>query len=250
MIPNILHYVHLSESGRKWKLHHHLSVMSAVKRSGVEKIFMWVDTEPSGEIWDQTKQFVEIVKVKPPEEIFGKPIIQTAHKSDVIRLQVLIENGGIYVDTDVIFVKPFTSLLNHKFVMGYQGVNGREGLCPAVILSEKNSVFAKRWLQEFENNFYGGPPGSDTWCLHSVTLPMALSDYYPNEITILNHEAFFWPMYHDTHMIGLFEETHEFPNAFAHHLWESSGKVYLDNLTIDEIKNKDTTFTRMVRDLL
>ena len=90
MIPNILHYVHLSESGRKWKLHHHLSVMSAVKRSGVEKIFMWVDTEPSGEIWDQTKEFVEIVKVKPPEEIFGKPIIQTAHKSDVIRLQVLI----------------------------------------------------------------------------------------------------------------------------------------------------------------
>lgn len=250
MIPNTLHYIHLSESGRKWKLHHHLSVMSAVKRSGVEKIFMWVDDEPSGEFWDQTKNHVEMIKIEPPSEIFGKPIIQTAHKSDVIRLQVLIESGGIYVDTDVIFVKPFTGLLNHKFVMGQQGINGREGLCPAVMLSEKDSFFAKRWLQEFENNFYGGPPGSDTWCLHSVTLPMALAETYPHEITVMNHESFFWPLYHEPHMIGLFEEVHEFPNALAHHLWESSGKIYLDSLRVDDIKTKDTSFNLMVRDLL
>jgi len=250
MIPNILHYIHLSETGREWKLHHHLSVMSAVKRSGVDKIYVWIDTEPMGEWWEYTKPFVETKFVEPPSEIFGKTITQTAHKSDVIRLQLLIEYGGIYVDTDVIFVKSFEPLLQYKFVMGQQGIRGREGLCPAVMLSEKDSTFAKIWLQEFEGNFYGGPPGSKTWCLHSVDLPMELSFVYPDEITMIHHEAFFWPLYHDDHMIRLFEEVHEFPNAYAHHLWETCGKKYLDNLTVEDIKSRDTTFNLMVRDLL
>jgi mannosyltransferase OCH1-like enzyme len=61
---------------------------------------MWADQEPHGEWWSETKDLVELVLVEPPTEIFGKPITQPAHKSDVIRLQVLIENGGIYVDTE------------------------------------------------------------------------------------------------------------------------------------------------------
>ncbi len=250
MIPNILHYVHLSSTGREWKLHHHLSVKSAQVRSGVDKIFMWVDQEPHGDWWPQTKDMVELVFVQPPTEIFGKPITQPAHKSDVIRLQILIENGGIYVDTDTIFVKSFIDISDKQFVMGQRGVDGSEGLCPAVILSEKNSVFGEHWLAGFEQSFEGGPPGSDTWCTHSVYYPRWLSKKIPQHITILDYESFFWPLYHTDHMKQLFEESHQFPNALSHHLWESSGKEYLSNLTIQDINQKDTTFNLMVRDLL
>ena len=79
---------------------------------------------------------------------------------------------------------------------------------------------------------------------------MELSFVYPDEITMIHHEAFFWPLYHDDHMVGLFEEAHEFPNAYAHHLWETCGAKYLNSLTIEDIKTKDTTFNLMVRDLL
>lgn len=250
MIPNQLHYIHLSSGGREWKLHHHLSVKSAYVRSGVDKIFMWVDKEPKGEWWDKTKDLVQLELIDPPTEIFGKPITQQAHKSDVIRLQVLLEYGGIYVDTDTIFVKSFKPLLNNKFVLGQQNVNGSEGLCPAVILSEKNSAFGQHWLAGFKDSFGGGPPGSPTWCTHSVAFPSWLSKRIPDEVTLVNHEAFFWPLYHESHIKALFEEDHEFPNAFSHHLWESSGKKYLDELTIDKIKEENTTFTKIVRDLL
>ena len=65
MIPNQLHYVHLSRGGREWKLHHFLSVKSAYIRSGVEKIYLWVDDEPEGEWWDKTKELVIIKKNMP-----------------------------------------------------------------------------------------------------------------------------------------------------------------------------------------
>lgn len=250
MIPNQLHYVHLSRGGREWKLHHFLSVKSAYIRSGVEKIYLWVDDEPEGEWWDKTKELVIIKKIEPPTEIFGKPITQQAHKSDVIRLQVLLEYGGIYVDTDTIFVKSFKYLLSNKFVLGQQNIKGCEGFCPAVILSEKNSLFGQYWLAGFKDSFGGGPPGSDTWCTHSVQYPQWLSKQIPNEITILNHEAFFWPLYHQPHIEMLFEKNMNFPNAFSHHLWESSGKKYLDNLTKDIILQNDTTFTNLVKDLI
>lgn len=251
MIPNIIHYVHLTDLNyRPWKLHHYLSVKSAYVRSECDKIILWVNKEPEGEWWELTKPMVDISYVEPPTEIFGKSISQPAHKSDVLRLQILIEYGGIYVDTDTIFVKSFKSLLNNKFVLGQQNINGSEGFCPAVILSAPESVFAQNWLAGFKDSFFGGPPGSSTWCTHSVNYPLWLSKQIPNEITILNHEAFFWPLYHQSHIESLFEQNHYFPNAYSHHLWESSGKKYLDELTIDKIKNNNTTFTNLVKELI
>jgi len=249
MIPNIVHFVYIKE--RPWKLHHYLSVKSAT-RLNPEKINIWLDKEPEGEWWELTKPLVELHFVDPPTEIFGTPITQPAHKSDVIRLQVLLEYGGIYADTDTIFVKPFNDILNNKFVLGQQGVDGCEGLCPAVILSEKDSTFGQYWLAGFNEHFKGGPPGSDTWCTHSVHYPLWLSKqpHMVNEITTLKHEAFFWPLYHQPHVEALFEQNHIFNNAYSHHLWESSGKEYLDTLTIDHIKNQNTTFTNIVKDLI
>lgn len=247
MIPNIVHFVYINE--RPWKLHHYLSVKSAT-RLNPDKINIWLDEEPKGEWWELTKPLVNIEYVDPPTEIFDIPITQPAHKSDVIRLQVLLENGGIYADTDTIFVKPFNDLLNYQFVMGAQGPGGQEGLCPAIILSEKDATFGYEWLAGFKEYFKGGPPGSEDWCTHSVAYPAYLASQKPHNITILNHEAFFWPMYHQSHIEMLFEQNHTFPNAFSHHLWESSGAKYLDNLTIEEIKNTNTTFTNLVKDLV
>ena len=48
----------------------------------------------------------------------------------------------------------------------------------------------------------------------------------------------------------MFEQNHKFQNAYSHHLWESSGKKYLDNLTEDIILQEDTSFTNLVKDLI
>jgi len=249
MIPNIVHYVYINE--RPWKLHHYLSVKSALVKAKVDKVHIWLDEEPIGEWWDKTKPLVVVHKVVPPTEIFGKPITQPAHKSDVIRLQILIEEGGIYADTDVIFIKPFKDLLDNQFVMGQQGVGGREGLCPATMLGSKDSIFAKTWLAGFKDKFEGGPPGSPTWCTHSVHLPAYLATTMKEHTTIVNHKAFFWPLYHPTGIKDIFETpNYTVPNAYSIHLWESSGKHYLNEMTEDKIKEGNNLFSNITRDLI
>jgi hypothetical protein len=248
MIPNHLHYVYINE--RPWKIHHYLSVKSAIVKGKLDKINIWLDKEPTGKWWEKTKPLVSVHNINPPTEIFGKPIKEPAHKSDVLRLQILRDYGGIYIDTDVIFVRPFKNLLNNKFVLGEQGPDGCEGLCPATILSEKNSEFSKIWLDEFKNHFEGGPPGSPTWCKHSVNLPLSLSKQHQDLITIVNYQYFFWPLYHQKHIEAIFEEDLNFPSAYSHHLWESSGKKYLEEMDEEKIYSQNTTFTKLVRDLL
>jgi hypothetical protein len=163
----------------------------------------------------------------------------------------MIEEGGIYADTDVIIVKAFTDLLENKFVMGQQGVEGMEGLCPATMMSEPNSAFAIEWLKGFKDTFEGGPPGSPTWCTHSVNLPRYLSSIMQEHITIANHEAFFWPLYHQDHVEAIFEPSNfHFPNAYSHHLWESSGKKYLDEMTEEKILKGKSLFSRITKGLL
>jgi hypothetical protein len=51
------------------------------------------------------------------------------HQADKLRISILAREGGIYLDTDVFALKPFTDLLTNprSAVMGHEGAN-RYGL--------------------------------------------------------------------------------------------------------------------------
>lgn len=148
------------------------------------------------------------------------------------------------------FVKPYSDLLNNNFVLGYQGKDGVEGICPAVIMSEKDSIFAKRWLVGFKRYFYGGDPGSEYWCTHSVNYPLYLASEFKNYVTIVNDEAFFKPLYHQKDLENLFVNDVEFTNAYSFHLWETCSKQYLDKLTPEYIQTVDNTYNKIARKYL
>ena len=63
MIPNKLHYVYINE--RPWKLHHYLSVKSAIEHAEINDITIWLDKEPDGEWWEKTKPLVQLNFVDP-----------------------------------------------------------------------------------------------------------------------------------------------------------------------------------------
>ena len=261
MIPNIFHFVFLTddEHPREFGLHHFMSIISCLTVNKPEKVYIYVNKEPKGYYWYELTEtieemsIIEVVTVVPPTEIFGIPIIYPAHQSDVLRLQALIEHGGVYADIDTIFLRSYEPLReNHKFVLGAQGVGGREGICPAVIMSEKDSDFAKLWLDGFRHTFMGGAPGTMGWCPHSVTLPAVLAQNYPNLVHVEPETSFFTPSYHQHELKMLYEELHEFPLAYSYHLWETQSEKWLSRYSRipDLFATSDTTYNVAAQEIL
>ncbi|MFN8242526.1 MAG: glycosyltransferase [Ferruginibacter sp.] len=276
MIPKILHFVfgfspdfgHMSFS-----LAHHLAVKSAVVLNQPDKVYFHFQYEPRGEWWKETLPLITPNQLTAPTEIEGRPLLHFAHKSDVVRLRMLQEHGGIYLDMDTICVKPFDDLLQNEFVIGSEfntpyvprnkrqqvkydikkwlGLVGNgeltiQGLCNAVMLSAPGSRFVERWLREYKS--FRSEGRDKYWDEHSVKVPGRLAEQIPETLTVLSPYAFFYPLYDRLSLAALFEEDHEYPQAYVHHLWESfAWEKYLSKLTPDDIRNRNTSYNRIAR---
>ena len=80
----------------------YLTIKSAHDVNKPDNIFFYYKHKPYGEWWDRALDYITPVEIEPPTEIFGNPVNHFAHQADVIRLQLLIEEGGIYLDSDVL----------------------------------------------------------------------------------------------------------------------------------------------------
>lgn len=250
-IPNIFHFCYgLKEQTEEFSIIYYLCLKSCLEINRPEKIHFYYYHEPYGKYWDSIKEHLTLIRVKPPTEIFGIPVTHYAHQADIIRLQALIQYGGIYADIDTVFTKRYPDHLFQKdFVMGMQG---NEGLCNALMMSAPKSHFAQRWLADHKDCFKGTPPGTDGWCTHSVYYPLHLSKQIPNEIHIEGPNSFFYYLYHPQPLKQLFAENNELPdNVYSMHLWETpSWESYLSKVDEDYIRDVDTTYTRLVKGII
>lgn len=250
MIPNIFHFIYFyKDNNVELPLPHYLCVNSARVLNNPEKIYFYSNSMPSGKYWDKLSEFVDFVKVDPPEEVFGKKLYHIAHKSDVLRLQLLKDKGGIYLDMDVLCKKPFTPLLKFDFVMGKQGKWRNMGLCNGVILASAKSEFLNLWYDEFKN--FRSKGRDKHWAEMSVRKPFELAKKYPDLIHTEPYDSFHYPLYYSFDIKKIFEKNIDFPNAFCHHYWDgASYDKYLKNITEDDIINKDTTYNIIARKYL
>jgi hypothetical protein len=177
---------------------HYLSIRAAHKHHAQCRLLFHYHHEPNGTWWEHARPLVELHRVELPTTIFGRSLRTAAHRSDVLRLQLLIEHGGIYLDLDVIVLRPLAGLLSPSrssapFVIGQEGDDahgGAHGLCNAVLLARPNASFARRWLREYHS--FGRGDG-DGWSSHSVQRPAELAAAHPDEVRLLPYDAFFWP---------------------------------------------------------
>ena len=185
---------------------------------------------------------------------------QSAHLADVLRLQVLYDDGGIYLDTDVFVLNHFRALLNcpQDIVLGNEGGN-RWGLCNAVIMARPKAKFIKTWLESYKNF------KASEWNYHSVILPKAMSKETPNQICELAPHAFFWPTWTARHVRWMHQplsyaevkETEHiliqnsgslFDGQLAYHAWNAVAKKrYLGSLNRTKLLQEDTRFNMMLR---
>jgi len=242
-IPNIIHFIYgFKEQKNEFELFRYLSIMSAYHLNHPDNIYFYYKYEPFGYLWERVKPFLTLVQMEPPETVYGKKLRGYAHQADIVRLNVLNEKGGIYLDIDTITLRPMTELLVNEFVMGIQGEN--YGLCNAIMLCKANTEFGHSWMKSYES--YNGQ-----WDTHSVVLPYKLSKIYP--ITVLPNDAFFYPLW-DNFMDYVLSENINYDccnrilsKSYCLHLWELENENILRNINEQNIFEQNTLYNIIAR---
>ncbi|KAI9322299.1 hypothetical protein BX666DRAFT_1829521, partial [Dichotomocladium elegans] len=201
---------------------------------------------PVGEMFERVKPMVTLRQVPLVNEIFGRPVSHFAHRADVVRLEALLEFGGIYFDLDLFALKPIDHLLDEEFVMGQEGIGGSSGLCNAMMMARPNARFLQRYYATYATFDY------TQWNYHSVILPAKLAPHFSDEITVLGHKAFFWPLWDAAGLRTLFlQKSYDFADNLGTHIWESPAKKHLmDGVTEDTILNVDNSLYCAIRPLV
>lgn len=221
--------------GKPWCYAHYLSVHSAVVVNKPARVHFWYEHEPEGEWWEKTKPYLTLRQIEAPKDIFGRELVHPAHKADVIRLQKLLEYGGVYLDIDVWCLKPFAEIEHCGFWMGKQGTRDY-GLCNATMGGNPGAPFVKRWLAQYKT--FRSKGRDNYWDEHSVRLPWKLAKQHLGEITLLPHDRLFWPDWNYIHEI--FQKPGGWlANAYSVHLWETYSYPWLSQLT-PETLNRDS----------
>lgn len=115
--------------------------------------------------------------------VFGQRVHWAAHRSDLMRLRVLQEHGGMYLDHDAFVLAPLRTLqiCRHASVIA-----GIERLSPSttklnngVLVAEKGAPFLKLWWQSYADY------RSEEWDWNSCVQPYNLSRHNPTMVQLL-----------------------------------------------------------------
>jgi len=271
-IPALVHFVLIAEEHKDAELefYQYLAVKAALLRLHPEaiKIHTYAFDEHN-EWWQKIKHRVELVIHEPQrylQTLDGRDHkLRLAHQTDVLRLEILREEGGIYLDTDVYALRSFSSLLQSPkdLLMGHEG-GGRSGLGNAVIVARPGSTFISRWLKKYHESFDDRPK---MWNHHSIVVPVELAQQHPDEICKLSPSTFFWPTWSSADVALMHQPIFGdglsalernisqyggamYPNQLAYHAWGNiARRDYLSKLSPEFLLKVQTRFNILLREI-
>lgn len=144
MIPKTIHYIWLG--GEKLPVDTLMIIQGWKRKLSDYKI----------QRWDESNLPIEKLK---KENFFFKKCCDYklwAFMSDYIRLWILYNNGGIYLDTDVEVVKKFDSILDNPGFMGFEAGDNKIGeyIGSGIIGAQKNNSTIKKLLDFYDEEVW------------------------------------------------------------------------------------------------
>lgn len=270
MIPLRAHFIHLENSFENnsskmtssFNFINYICLKSFIKYNPrIKEIYFWIDEKSLKnhfivKIKEEYSDIIILETVSPPIEIFGNKVTFVQHQADILRIQKLIELGGIYLDTDVLCVKKFDeTLFNYDFVIGK--VNKNE-ITNTIIFSSKSNPILLQLLEgyrDFNGYLYCGHQQYKKitdkkekkkqhiyWIGHSIiNLQRILSFYGHTKVKILDKKYFYTPSYFYMDLNKfLYDEDVSYPDAYCHHLWGSVTNSKLKNINKNDIETNVT----------
>jgi len=224
VVPNICHFIAGMSPDEEFKFVYYVSVVSVIKINKPKKVNYFYSFEPHGRWWEELKKIkeVELHQVPLPTHFGEKEIIHPQHRADKLRMEILREYGGVYLDFDTICVKPYAEMLKYKYAMGVESQNA---LCNAIIFSEPKAEFLDLWSEPYVETFK-----PDGWGEACVQLPLEVAKQNPSKITLLRPELFYRPMWYETQKI-FYDLCPVVPkDLYILHFWNKFSQDYTDNI--------------------
>lgn len=153
MVPNIVHFVWFTgPNSREFSLINAMAIQAAADVQKPDAIYLHCNVEPVGNPhWDRIKPIVTIAPTEAPTEHKGVTLVHPQYQSDLVRLQVLKDQGGIYLDTDTLLIKPLPWLSGKvSCVMSPDTSDNPQGMNAGVIIAEANAPFILKWLEALD----------------------------------------------------------------------------------------------------
>jgi hypothetical protein len=240
--PKLIHFIWLTDSlSFELPLIAYIALKSAHKVNPSYQLLLHTNSLPSGALWERARHFVTLISKPLDTEIVNQNIHRVEHKSDVMRLNLMLQFGGVYLDLDTICLRPFDAFLTDKVVMGRESPSG---LCNAVIISPPNSPFVQLWRERYKD-FH-----NNQWNEFSVQLPNTLASEHGDLINVQSVEVFFEPTFSEKSLEDLFVNVKPFPNAHIFHLWNKLSKEFTSGITARSLRDTDSTYSLAARQVL
>ncbi|XP_046550079.1 uncharacterized protein LOC124259896 [Haliotis rubra] len=173
-VPRIVYYVAFGLS--RLSFIQYLSLLSAKRFIKPWAMYVVGDVHLTGAWWQTatTDLGVRFIQRERPEWLADMKIASTELAGHLIRLQLLMVNGGIYLDLDMLLLRPLDPLLRYDVTLGHH--DNDRGLNNAVILAKKHAPFIEKWYTNY-NDFND----DDFTTLSEITLRQ-LSNEHPSSV--------------------------------------------------------------------
>lgn len=239
----------MERASTEFRLIDYLVLLAARRSFPTDELFLHYSIEPTGFWWNKARNDSDLNliahRIPLKTSIFRHRLVHHAHRTDLVRLEILDEYGGIYLDLDLLVLKSFAQFRRNsrhvEAMFAWENEQFR-ALSNAMIIAPRQSKFLRR-LRDSYQSF-----NSSCWACHSVLLSAQLASIYSAEVFIFPSKTFFQPSWTQIDELYLSNQ-YDFRENYACHLWNSYvGQLFLNNLTANELlrPQRMTTFHRMI----
>lgn len=149
LVPNIVHFIWFGKE-KTMTFVNYISILSAYKIQKPEILRLHCDHLPVGDYWNrlQSEVTLDVVHHDPPKTIHGHKLSHVFHQGDVAKMEILLSQGGIYLDYDVIVLRSLNPLRRYNNVFGKEH---ERKLNAGVILAQSHSPFIQMWYESYRD---------------------------------------------------------------------------------------------------
>jgi hypothetical protein len=190
IVPNIIHFIRFDKFPLGFV--DYVVLKAAMRNHKPDKFFFHTDVKNAtcdGKYWDLVKKDrdlwsrIEVKYLEAPTEIFGQQLsedFRLYHGSDIARIRVLMQYGGIYLDNDCFVIHSLDKYRKFECVVNW---DEDQFLGNQVFIAHKNSRFLALYLESYKDNYY-----PDRWSIHFL-----LNLLFPfNQILVMLFQVLQW----------------------------------------------------------